>query len=58
MENPVLVLRTGEGKRTWYGYTVEYGSWSSDLQFIDKIHYDYLKSLQAKGNDSLKEDEE
>lgn len=41
-------LKTGEGKRTWYGFTVKIGDYYSDLVFIDKIHYDYLKSLQGE----------
>lgn len=53
MEELTITLRTGEGKRTWYAYSVEYGSWSSDLNFIDKIHYDYLKDLQVKDADKL-----
>jgi hypothetical protein len=56
MDKVILTLRTGEGKRTWYAYSVEYGTFSSDLNFIDKIHYDYLKKLQADETDKLGEE--
>lgn len=51
-EQVALELKTGEGKRTWYGYVVSVGDYTGDLVFIDKIHYLYLKSLQS-GDDSL-----
>lgn len=57
MEKLALNLKTGEGKRTWYAYTVEYGDWSSDLQFIDKVHYEYLKSLQAQESNFTEDNE-
>lgn len=41
-------LKTGEGKRTWYGYVISVGDYTGDLVFIDKIHYLYLKSLQKE----------
>jgi len=50
-------LKTGEGKRRWYAYTVQVGDWSSELQFIDKIHYDYLKTVTGQ-SDVLDLDEE
>lgn len=46
-EQVILELKTGEGKRTWYGYVVHVGDYSGELVFIDKIHYLYLKSLEA-----------
>lgn len=51
-EQVALELKTGEGKRTWYGYVVSVGDYTGELVFIDKIHYLYLKSLQS-GDDSL-----
>lgn len=48
MEAVQLSLKTGEGKRTWYAFTITVGEFSSDLQFIDKIHYDYLKANQPE----------
>lgn len=45
-EQVTLELKTGEGKRTWYGYVVSVGDYTGDLVFIDKIHYLYLQSLQ------------
>lgn len=52
MQKCSVNTRTGTDKngKPWYGVVIIIQDFETELQFVDKIHYQYLKSLEAPDN--------